>query len=86
MITSWGHDSTITSNSNILMTLNELTLHAPVLLEAYGIDDKQGSCVIHISFNDTDHCLFNHPSVVALHEKLSLNYFIGYITLLNPFR
>ena len=86
MITSWGHDSTITSNTNILTTVNDLTLHAPVLLESYGIDDKKGSTMAHISFNDSEHALFGHPSVKALHEKLSLEYSIGYISLLNPFR
>ncbi len=86
MITSWGHDSTIAANTNILATLNELTLHGPVLLESYGFDEKKGSCLHHISFNDSNHVLFNHPSVKILHEKLTLQYSIGYITLLNPIR
>jgi hypothetical protein len=29
--------------------------------------------------------LFEHPSVKILHEKLSLKYFSGYITLINPY-
>lgn len=86
MITSWGHDSTIAANTNILATLNELTLHGPVLIESYGFDEKKGSCLHHISFNDSSHVLFNHPAVKVLHEKLSLQYSIGYITLLNPIR
>ncbi len=86
MINSWGHDSTLTSNTNILTTLNDLTLHAPVLIESYGIDEKKGSTLAHISFNDPKHVLFKHPSVTGLHDKLSLEYSIGYISLLNPYR
>ncbi len=86
MINSWGHDSTITSNTNILTTLNDLTLHAPVLIESYGIDEKMGSTLTHVSFNDSEHFLFEHPSIEALHEKLSLQHSIGYISLLNPYR
>ena len=85
IVTSWGHDSTVVSHSNILMTLNDLTLHAPVLIESYGINERKGFCTVSVSFNDVEHPFYKHPSIKLLHEQLSLEYFIGYIVLLNPF-
>ena len=64
--------------------MNDALTHGPLLVECYS-ENEEGARTINIPFNDTTHPLFNHPSVQILHEKLSLKYFSGYITLLNPF-
>ena len=84
MVITWGHDPVIISHSNLLITLNDALTHGPILVECYG-ENEEGARTIHIPFNDSTHPLFEHPSVKLLHEKLSLQHFCGYITLLNPF-
>jgi hypothetical protein len=84
MVITWGHDPVVVSHSNLLLTINDALSHGPILVICYGEMDE-GAQVIHIPFNDSTHPLFNHPSVVKLHEKLGLKHFSGYITLLNPY-
>lgn len=84
MITTWGHDPIFTYHSNLLITLNDAIVHGPILVECYG-ETEDGARTINVPFNDNTHPLFEHPTVKALHEKLSLEYFSGYITLLNPY-
>lgn len=85
-ISSWGHDSTVASSSNVLLTINEASSHGPILVECCCVDGEKSFSKINIAFNDTDSLFYNHPTVKLLHEKLSLKHFIGYIVLLNPFR
>jgi len=85
-ITSWGHDSAVATTSNILLTINDASAHGSILAECICIDNEIGFSKIYIAFNDTKNVLFNHPSVKQLHEKLSLEHFIGYIIMLNPFK
>ena len=77
-ITSWSHDPTIATTSNILLTINDASVHAPILVECLCIDSETGFSRINMAFN--------HPSVKLLHEKLGLQHFIGYLVMLNPFR
>ena len=85
MIITWGHDPIISSHSNLLITLNDALSHGPLLVSCYS-ECEDGAQTINISFNDDTHPLFSHPLVKKLHEKLDLKHFIGYITLLNPFK
>jgi len=85
-ITSWGHDSTVATTSNILLTINDASAHASILAECVCVDNEIGFTKMYVAFNDAKNLLFNHPSVKQLHEKLSLEFFIGYIVMLNPFK
>ena len=84
-IITWGHDPIVSSHSNLLITLNEALSHGPILVSCYS-EYEDSAKTINISFNDDTHPLFLHPLVQKLHEKLELKYFVGYITLLNPFK
>lgn len=42
--------------------------------------------ISHIAFNDTQHPFFKHPTVVKLHQLLKLEFFAGYISLINPYK
>jgi hypothetical protein len=84
LITSWGHDPFVTNQINILVTLNDSLTHSPLLVQAYGTCGVDGT-LMNIPFNDSSHPMFNHPAVKLLHKTLELNYFCGYITLLNPY-
>jgi hypothetical protein len=84
LITSWGHDPFVSNQVNVLITLNDALTHSPILIQAYGTFGIDGT-LVNIPFNDSSHQLFNHPGVQMLHEKLRLQYFCGYITLLNPY-
>jgi hypothetical protein len=85
LIMSWGHDNIISSHSNVLITINDILGHNALLVETYAESEENGAQTIHISFNDETNPFFEHPSVKMLHDKLELKYFIGYITLLNPY-
>ncbi|RNA28552.1 FAM91A1 [Brachionus plicatilis] len=83
LIYTWGHDSIVASYSNLLLVLNDLLLHGPILVQCYSEFDE-GAQTLHIAFNDTTHPLFEHPSVKKLHQILGLKHFCGYITMINP--
>ena len=85
-ITSWGHDGTVATTTNVLLTINDASSHGSLLVECCCLNNETGFTKLSIAFNDVKSPLYNHPSVKILHEKLCLNYFIGYIVMLNPFR
>ena len=82
-IFTWGHDAISSYRANLNHALKEVVSHGPILLQCYSKTEDQIESV-NIAFNDTSHAFFKHPSVVALHEKLSLQYYSGYITLIKP--
>ncbi len=83
MVITWGHDPIISTHFNILITLNEALSHGPILVQCYSTENDEGGHIVNMAFNDNSHPLFNHPSVVKLHDKLGLKHFIGYISLVN---
>lgn len=82
LITTWGHDSFVCSQSNVLITLNDALTHSPVLVQAYGLNGID-SQLVHVPFNDDTSPYFNHPTIRILHENLGLKHFVGYFTFLS---
>lgn len=41
MIVTWGHDPIISSHSNLLITLNDVSCHGPILVQCYAENESQ---------------------------------------------
>ena len=85
MILTWGHDPIISSHSNLLITLNDVSCHGAILVHCYSECDNNQVEIVHVAFNDTENPLYNHPSVIKLHKLLNLEYFSGYISLIKRY-
>uniref|UniRef100_A0A8C7E6N2 Family with sequence similarity 91 member A1 n=1 Tax=Naja naja TaxID=35670 RepID=A0A8C7E6N2_NAJNA len=92
LITSWGHDPGVVPTSNVLTMLNDALTHSAVLIQGHGIHGVGET--IHIPFpldeaeQQGDFSRLNmgvHKALKMLREKMDLQHFCGYITMLNPF-
>lgn len=91
LITSWGHDPGVVPTSNVLAMLNDALTHSAVLIQGHGIHGNGE--IVHVpfpfdeeelkgDFSRTNMC--GHKALKALREKVNLDYFSGYVTMLNP--
>ncbi|KAL7984082.1 hypothetical protein Chor_002652 [Crotalus horridus] len=92
LITSWGHDPGVVPTSNVLTMLNDALTHSAVLIQGHGIYGVGET--VHIPFpldeaeQQGDFSRLNmgvHKALKMLREKMDLQHFCGYITMLNPF-
>nr|XP_033789365.1 protein FAM91A1 isoform X2 [Geotrypetes seraphini] len=90
LITSWGHDPGVVPTSNVLTMLNDALTHSAVLIQGHGMSGIGET--VHVSFPldeaelQGEFSLLNmgaHRALRTLQEKVDLQHFCGYITLLN---
>ncbi|MGH0132639.1 UNVERIFIED_CONTAM: hypothetical protein FKN15_058550 [Acipenser sinensis] len=97
LITSWGHDPGVVPTSNVLAMLNDALTHSAVLIQVNSILLTPISlgvyvftfsyfisnvlCLFFLDFSRTNMC--GHKALKALREKVNLDYFSGYVTMLN---
>ncbi|KAG8441621.1 hypothetical protein GDO86_010708 [Hymenochirus boettgeri] len=93
LITSWGHDPGVVPASNVLVMLNDALTHSAVLIQGHGLHGMGET--IHVPFPFDEEELQGefssvnmgvHKALKTLREKLDLERFCGYITMLNPSR
>ncbi|KAH3848619.1 protein FAM91A1-like [Dreissena polymorpha] len=91
LVTTWGHDPSVISTSNILLTLNDALSHSAVFVQAHGW--KSDGRIVHVPFPlDSNTGPFikghyqNHCAIEALQSHIDLNHQCGFITLLNTGR
>ncbi|XP_043922525.1 protein FAM91A1 [Protopterus annectens] len=90
LITSWGHDPGVVPTSSVLTMLNDALTHSAVLIQGYGIYGPGDT--VHVPFPFDEAELKNefsrasmsvHKGITLLRDKLDLNHFCGYISMLN---
>ncbi|XP_030074732.1 protein FAM91A1 isoform X2 [Microcaecilia unicolor] len=93
LITSWGHDPGVVPTSNVLTMLNDALTHSAVLIQGHGMSGIGET--VHVSFplDETElqgeFSRLNmgaHRALRILQEKVDLQHFCGYISMLNPSR
>ncbi|XP_007898758.1 protein FAM91A1 [Callorhinchus milii] len=90
LITSWGHDPGVVPTSNVLSMLNDALTHSAVLIQGYGIHGHGETVHVPFPFDEqqmkgefsrSNMCA--HQSLKVLSEKVDLDHFCGYVTMLN---
>ncbi|XP_065183185.1 protein FAM91A1-like [Sycon ciliatum] len=95
IITTWGHDPSVVTASNVLLALNDALAHSAVLLQGYG--SQQEGDVIHVPFplgekelSDTQPFSratpWCHPAVRLAAKSIDLQHSCGFITILHTGR
>jgi hypothetical protein len=79
---TWGHDPNSIYRANLSQALREVLSHGPILLQCHSKTEDSAESV-NVAFNDQTSPFFMHPSVQCLHEKLSLQHYSGYISLIK---
>ncbi|XP_069050921.1 protein FAM91A1 isoform X1 [Lepisosteus oculatus] len=91
LITSWGHDPGVVPSSNVLTMLNDALTHSAVLIQGHGILGIGETVHVPFPFDErelkgdfsySNMCV--HKALRTLREKIDLEHFCGYITMLNP--
>ncbi|XP_034981124.2 protein FAM91A1 [Zootoca vivipara] len=92
LITSWGHDPGVVPTSNVLTMLNDALTHSAVLIQGHGMRGMGETVHMPFPFDETelqgDFSRLNmgvHKALRILREKMDLQHFCGYVTMLNPF-
>ncbi|KAH0617457.1 hypothetical protein JD844_015708 [Phrynosoma platyrhinos] len=92
LITSWGHDPGVVPTSNVLTMLNDALTHSAVLIQGHGVHGMGETIHMPFPFDETeqqeDFSRLNmgvHKALKILREKMDLQHFCGYVTMLNPF-
>ncbi|XP_053102914.1 protein FAM91A1 isoform X2 [Hemicordylus capensis] len=92
LITSWGHDPGIVPTSNVLTMLNDALTHSAVLIQGHGMHGMGETIHMPFPFDETeqqgDFSRVNmgvHKALRVLREKMDLQHFCGYVTMLNPY-
>ncbi|XP_066546562.1 protein FAM91A1 [Amia ocellicauda] len=91
LITSWGHDPGVVPTSNVLTMLNDALTHSAVLIQGHGIHGNGE--IVHVpfpfdkeelkgDFSYSNMCV--HKALKNLRQKIDLEHFCGYVTMLNP--
>ncbi|EHB06401.1 Protein FAM91A1 [Heterocephalus glaber] len=90
LITSWGHDPGIVPTSNVLTMLNDALTHAVVLIQGHGLYGIGETVHVPFPFDETDLqeeftrvSMGIHKALQTLRDKVDLQHFCGYITMLN---
>lgn len=91
LITSWGHDPGVVPTSNVLVMLNDALTHSAVLIQGHGIHGMGETAHVPFPFDEAelqgDFSSLNmgaHKALKVLRERIDLEHFCGYITMLNP--
>ncbi|OCT77149.1 hypothetical protein XELAEV_18032345mg [Xenopus laevis] len=93
LITSWGHDPGVVPTSNVLVMLNDALTHSAVLIQGHGLHGMGETAHVPFPFDEEElqgeFSSVNmgvHKAFKILGDKLDLEHFCGYITMLNPSR
>ncbi|KAH0509565.1 Protein FAM91A1 [Microtus ochrogaster] len=90
LITSWGHDPGVVPTSNVLTMLNDALTHSAVLIQGHGLHGVGE--IVHIPFpfdeaelqgEFTRASMGVHKALQILRNKVDLQHFCGYVTMLN---
>ncbi|PKU39726.1 protein fam91a1 [Limosa lapponica baueri] len=91
LITSWGHDPGVVPTSNVLTMLNDALTHSAVLIQGHGMHGMGETVHIPFPFDEAeqqgDFSRVNmgiHTALKILRNKVDLQHFCGYVTMLNP--
>ncbi|XP_005288838.2 protein FAM91A1 isoform X1 [Chrysemys picta bellii] len=91
LITSWGHDPGVVLTSNVLTMLNDALTHSAVLIQGHGMHGMGETMHIPFPFEEAeqqgDFSRVNmgvHKALRILSDKVDLQHFCGYVTMLNP--
>ncbi|XP_043363311.1 protein FAM91A1 isoform X2 [Dermochelys coriacea] len=91
LITSWGHDPGVVLTSNVLTMLNDALTHSAVLIQGHGMHGMGETMHIPFPFEEAeqqgDFSRVNmgvHKALRILSNKVDLQHFCGYVTMLNP--
>lgn len=91
LITSWGHDPGVVPTSNVLVMLNDALTHSAVLIQGHGMHGMGETAHVPFPFDESElqgdfssHCMGVHKALKVLRERMDLEHFCGYITMLNP--
>uniref|UniRef100_A0A8C2P4A4 Protein FAM91A1 n=1 Tax=Capra hircus TaxID=9925 RepID=A0A8C2P4A4_CAPHI len=90
LITSWGHDPGVVPTSNVLTMLNDALTHSAVLIQGHGLHGIGETVHIPFPFDETElqgeFTRVNmgvHKALQTLRNKVDLQHFCGYVTMLN---
>uniref|UniRef100_A0A8C0E093 Family with sequence similarity 91 member A1 n=1 Tax=Balaenoptera musculus TaxID=9771 RepID=A0A8C0E093_BALMU len=90
LITSWGHDPGVVPTSNVLTMLNDALTHSAVLIQGHGLHGIGETVHIPFPFDETElrgeFTRVNmgvHKALQMLRNKVDLQHFCGYVTMLN---
>ncbi|XP_075070134.1 protein FAM91A1 isoform X2 [Mixophyes fleayi] len=93
LITSWGHDPGVVPTSNVLVMLNDALTHSAVLIQGHGLHGMGEIAHVPFPFDEAElqgeFSSINmgvHKALKVLRERIDLDHFCGYITMLNPAR
>ncbi|CAJ0918132.1 unnamed protein product [Ranitomeya imitator] len=91
LITSWGHDPGVVPTSNVLVMLNDALTHSAVLIQGHGMHGMGETAHVPFPFDESElqaefssHSMSAHKALQVLRERMDLEHFCGYITMLNP--
>ncbi|KAG9478687.1 hypothetical protein GDO78_012375, partial [Eleutherodactylus coqui] len=91
LITSWGHDPGVVPTSNVLVMLNDALTHSSVLIQGHGMHGMGETAHVPFPFDESElkgefsnHNMGIHKALEVLRERMDLEHFCGYITMLNP--
>uniref|UniRef100_A0ACB8FFM0 Uncharacterized protein n=1 Tax=Sphaerodactylus townsendi TaxID=933632 RepID=A0ACB8FFM0_9SAUR len=91
LITSWGHDPGVVPTSNVLTMLNDALTHSAVLIQGHGMHGIGETIHMPFPFDEAEQqgefSRVNagaHRALRILREKMDLQHFCGYMTMLNP--
>ncbi|XP_073535945.1 protein FAM91A1 isoform X2 [Phyllobates terribilis] len=91
LITSWGHDPGVVPTSNVLVMLNDALTHSAVLIQGHGMHGMGETAHVPFPFDESElqaefssHSMGVHKALQVLRERIDLEHFCGYITMLNP--
>ncbi|XP_015284441.1 PREDICTED: protein FAM91A1 [Gekko japonicus] len=90
LITSWGHDPGVVPTSNVLTMLNDALTHSAVLIQGHGMHGIGETVHMPFPFDEAEqqgefsHVNMGvHRALRTLREKMDLQHFCGYVTMLN---
>ncbi|XP_073446384.1 protein FAM91A1 isoform X2 [Dendrobates tinctorius] len=91
LITSWGHDPGVVPTSNVLVMLNDALTHSAVLIQGHGMHGMGETAHVPFPFDESElqaefssHSMAAHKALQVLRERIDLEHFCGYVTMLNP--
>ncbi|NXA47593.1 F91A1 protein, partial [Nothocercus julius] len=91
LITSWGHDPGVVPTSNVLTMLNDALTHSAVLIQGHGMHGMGETLHIPFPFDEAEQQgdfsrgnMGIHTALRILRNKVDLQHFCGYVTMLNP--
>ncbi|EHA98373.1 Protein FAM91A1 [Heterocephalus glaber] len=90
LIMSWGHDPGVVPTSKVLTMLNDALTHATVLIRGYGLYGIGETVHVPFPFDEIELqgeftwvSMGVYKALQTLRDKVDLQHFCGYVTMLN---